>query len=157
MELNLHKLADFLTANQLAINMDKTHIEEVMIKQKKGRLPGITLSLQVTNAKNEPEVVNTTGHCRILGLNVQANLTWTSHLESGLKPLLPSLRRNIGALKNLSKLVPFSSRNTIARGLIQSRLSYLLCVWGGNTKPNQEGTNHPKCCSKMGHRTTQDH
>ena len=123
---NLHKLADFLTANQLAINMDKTHIEEVMIKQKRGRLPGIPPSLQVTNAKSEPEIINTAGHCRILGLNVQANLTWTSHLESGPKPLLPSLRRNIGALKNLSKLVPFSSRNTIARGLIQSRLSYLL-------------------------------
>ena len=132
---NLHKLADFLTANQLAINMDKTHIEEVMIKQKRGRMPGIPPSLQVTNAKNEPEIINTAGHCRILGLNVQANLTWTSHLESGPKPLLPSLRRNIGALKNLSKLVPFRSRNTIARGLIQSRLSYLLCVWGGAT-PN---------------------
>ena len=149
LKLNLIKLADFLTANQLAINMDKTHIEEIMIKQKKSRLPGITPSLQVTNARMEPEIINTTGNCRILGLNVQANLTWTSHLESGPKPLLPSLRRNIGALRNLSKMVTFGSRNTIARGFVQSRLSYLLCVWGGggNTQPYKESTNHSKCCS----------
>ena len=36
---NLDKLADFLNANQLTINQDKTHLLEVMIKQKRGRLP----------------------------------------------------------------------------------------------------------------------
>ena len=36
---NLERLADFLTSNQLSINQDKTHLLEVMIKQKRGRMP----------------------------------------------------------------------------------------------------------------------
>ena len=36
---NLDRLADFLTANELVINQDKTHLLEVMIKQKRGRMP----------------------------------------------------------------------------------------------------------------------
>ena len=71
----------------------------------------------------------------ILGLNFQHNLTWKSHLEHGNKPLLPSLRQNLGALKHTGKLIPMGSRNTLARGLIISRLSYLIGIWGGAT-PN---------------------
>ena len=36
---NLQKLGDFLSSNQLTVNKDKTHIVEIMIKQKRGRLP----------------------------------------------------------------------------------------------------------------------
>ena len=132
---NLLKLADFLTANQLVINMDKTHLEEIMIKQKRGRLPDRPPELEVTNSKDELEVLKVSGHCRILGLNVQNNLTWNFHLENGKKPLLPSIRRSLGALKSIGKQVPFNCRNTLARGFVQSRLTYLISIWGGAT-PN---------------------
>ena len=91
--------------------------------------------LQVLNNENTLELVKNEKHCRILGLNIKQNLTWSSHLEDGEKPLLPSLRKCLGALKHASKLIPCSSRNTLARGLILSKLSYLICIWGGAT-PN---------------------
>ena len=56
-------------------------------------------------------------------------------MEDGVKPLLPQLRKSLGALRNSGKLIPSGSRNTLARGLILSRLSYLISIWGGAT-PN---------------------
>ena len=134
---NLSKIGEFLSTNQLTINKDKTHMVEIMIKQKRGRIPPDPPppELQVLNSKNEIEIIRNQEHCRILGLNFQHNLTWKSHLEHGSKPLLPSLRKNLGALKHIGKLIPRGSRNTLARGLIISRLSYLIGIWGGAT-PN---------------------
>ena len=131
----LKTLGEYLNSNQLTINKDKTKILEVMLKQKRGRLPVNPPELQVINSDQEIETIKTSKHCRILGLNVQENLAWTAHLETGSKPLLPSLRKNLGALRNLGKLIPQQSRNTIARGLIISRLTYLISIWGGAT-PN---------------------
>ena len=106
-----------------------------MIKQKRGRLPGNPPELEVVNNNMETETLKVKGHCRILGLNVQNNLTWNSHLESGTKSLLPGLRRNLGALRTISKQIPLNCRNILARGMILSRLSYLISIWGGAT-PN---------------------
>ena len=39
---NLDKLKIYLNENGLSINMDKTHLMEIMIKQKRGRTPGTT-------------------------------------------------------------------------------------------------------------------
>ena len=44
--------------------------------------------------------------------------------------LLPDLRKNLGALKQLGEIIPSGSRNTLARGLIVSRLSYLIGICG---------------------------
>ena len=132
---NLNKLGDFMTANQLSINKDKTQVEEIMIKQKRARQPGRPPELHVPNQNQGVDIISTKGHCRILGMNVQENLTWNAHLETGEKSLLPSLRRSIGALRNLGKSVPFRCRNILARSLVLSKLTYLISIWGGAT-PN---------------------
>ena len=132
---NLNKLGEFMTANQLSINKDKTQVEEIMIKQKRSRQPGIPPKLQVPNQNQGIDIIATKGHCRILGMNLQENLTWNAHLETGEKSLLPSLRRSIGALRNLGKTIPFRCRNILARSLVLSKLTYLISIWGGAT-PN---------------------
>ena len=93
---NLRNLGIFFNSNQLTINEDKTNLIEVMIKQKRGRLPKNPPKLDITNKNQEPETIEVSSHCRILGLNLQENLTWMSHLETGHKSLLPSLRSNLG-------------------------------------------------------------
>ena len=105
---NLDKLGDFMTANDLTINKDKTNLIEVMIKQKRGRMPADPPppELTVINKNNTIEIVKISEHVRILGLNIKNNLTWSSHLEDGKKPLLPSLRKCLGALKNAGKNDP---------------------------------------------------
>ena len=61
-------------------------------------------------------------------------MTWKAHLESGPKVLLPSLRKSISALKFLGKRIPNSCRNTLVKGLVTSKLAYLICIWGGATE-----------------------
>ena len=131
---NISRLKTFLNSNELTINMDKTHLMEIMIKQKRGRTPGQPPELIVLNSSQQEEVVSDSKYCRILGINVQNNFTWNAHLETGAKALLPSLRKSLGALKVSGKQVPTGSRNTLARGLLLNRITYLISVWGGGTQ-----------------------
>ena len=62
---------------------------------------------------------------------MQSNMSWQAHLESGLKALLPQVRRQFGHLRHQGNLIPRASRRNLVQGLIVSRLSYLLPLWGG--------------------------
>ena len=66
---------------------------------------------------------------RILGANIQHNGLWTSHLESGPKALLPQVRKLLGMLRHLGPKIPPRCRNNLAKGLIHSRLAYLMPFW----------------------------
>ena len=89
-----------------------------MIQQKRGKTPGLPPELTVTTMQGQQETIRDRQSVRILGLNVQKNLTWRSHLETGLKPLLPGLRKNLGALRSLGRQIPQGSRNTMAIGIL---------------------------------------
>ena len=127
------KLKIYLNTNELTINMDKTKLMETMIKQKKGRTPGTPPELIILNNKQQLETLTDSKQCRILGMNLQSNATWNAHLEIGRKSLLPSLRKNLGALRHLGKQIPAGCKNTLARGMILSRISYLISIWGGTS------------------------
>ena len=102
-----------------------------MIKQKRGQITGQPPSLLVESHPGQTELVEDTQSVRILGANIQHNMMWQSHLEMGPKALLPWVRQQLGLLKHLGDLIPMSSRKNLARGLIGSRMSYLMPLWGG--------------------------
>ena len=131
---NIENLKIFLETNELTVNADKTKIVEIMIQQKRTRTPGEPPSLTVMSNQGNIETIHDSKYCRVLGLNLQNNMTLNSHLETGSKSLLPSLRKNLGALRSLGEKIPQGSRNTMARGLILSRISYLISIWGGSTE-----------------------
>ena len=60
-------------------------------------------------------------------------MTWMSHLETGDKALLPTIRKHLGALMHLGRKVPRECRKTLANGLIVSRLQYLISIWGSTS------------------------
>ena len=70
----------------------------------------------------------------MLGATIQNNLTWSGHLELDKKAILPEVRKNLGLLKSLGRKLPRSCRNTMARGLVISKLTYLVSIWGGGTE-----------------------
>ena len=71
---------------------------------------------------------------RILGVNIQPNMTWLSHLEEGKKAILPAIRQKLGYLQQIGKQIPQSSRKILAEGLMMSRFNYLISQWGGTTR-----------------------
>ena len=128
---NLDEVSLYLSDNNLQINQSKTSITEVMIAQKRGKTPGLPPSLTVRKDDGTLKSITDSQHTRILGANLENNMLWQSHLETGTKALFPSIRRQLGRLKSLGKLIPMSSRPNLAKGLIGSRFSYLQPLWGG--------------------------
>ena len=61
------------------------------------------------------------------------DLTWFSHLESGKKAILPSIRRQIGALSLLRHSISKKAKLQLVNGLIVSRLSYIISIWGNTS------------------------
>ena len=131
---NIGRLKEFLESNKLSVKADKTHLVEVMIQQKRAKTTGEPPTLTVLDNQGNMEIVRDSESCRILGMNIEKDMIFKSHLESGEKALLPSLRRNLGALKSLGRQIPRGSKNTMARGLLLSRLTYLVGIWGGATE-----------------------
>ena len=137
MKLNRHldELKKYMRNNDLSLNQGKTKILECMISQKKGRTPGPPPELVIVNTQGELKTVLDTGHLRILGVNLMANMSWGSHLETGTRALLPAARRLLGSLKHLGSKLPKSCRKLLASTMVMSKLTYLMPVWGGTT-PN---------------------
>ena len=131
---NLIELEQFLSDNELSVNMGKTSIKELMIKQKKGRLGGEPPSIIVTTEHGEQREIKDNTNFRILGANIQQNMGWSSHLETGKKAVFPKVRKQFGAIKMLGKQLPRKCKKLLVEGLLISKMQYLLVVWG-----NQEG------------------
>ena len=132
--MNLKKISDFLTANELVINEDKTMITEVMIRQKRVIIDGDPPWLEVKDKEDNLKFLTAGCHTRLLGGNIGQNLGWMEHLETGYKPILPKLRRQLGALNKLAKQTPPASHLVLANGMFMSNVCYLLPIWGATTK-----------------------
>ena len=100
-----------------------------IIKQKLGRTPGDRPRLEVEKEPGVLKLVEDSTYTRILGANVQGNMLWHAHMEIGEKALLPQVRKQMGMLRCLGRQIPLSSN--LARGLILSRLTYFMPLWGG--------------------------
>ena len=127
---NLKTISKFLGDNKLAVNEDKTTVNEIMIAQKCSKITGISPSLTVKDRLGNEKILVSGSYTRILGINISNNLNWVHHLETGENAIIPKIRKQIGALNLLSSSIPRSSRLLLANGLIMSRICYLIQVWG---------------------------
>ena len=128
---NMKKIKTFLNNNDLTVNESKTKILELMVKQKRTKIKGIQPELVTKDENGEDLVIKPGMSIRILGGNFHRNLSWSAHLEVGELPLLPTLRKRLGALKHLSKGIPKKCRLILANGFIMSKIIYLIPLWGG--------------------------
>ena len=133
-ENNLKRIKEFLNDNKLSLNMPKTKLIEIMIKQKRTRIQGNPPSVTTLDQDRQVKIIKADKSLRILGCNLQDNLSWQAHLSTGEKPLLPIIRQKLGALRHIGKNLPMASRMTLANGMILSRINCLLQVWGGTEK-----------------------
>ena len=60
-------------------------------------------------------------------------MAWESHLLTGKKALLPSIRRQIGMLQKLRNSLSERARKQLMESLIISRLTYGISLWGNTT------------------------
>ena len=131
---HLDTVTNFLNDNKLTVNRDKTTINEIMIHQKRAKLSDSPPTLTVKDKDGQDKTLSVRQYTRLLGGNVSNNLTWTHHIESGDKAMIPQLRKQMGALNMLSKQIPQSSKLILSNGLIISRVCYLIQIWGSASK-----------------------
>ena len=133
---NFCRIKDYLNSHGLQINEAKTTLTEYMSSQKRAKLIGIPPELTVAKLigdKYHNKHVTDSVYSRILGINVKNNLSWESHLLGGKKAILPSVRRQIGALHHIKNMMTKKARLQVVNALIMSRLVYLINIWGNTT------------------------
>ena len=118
---NYKEIAEYMAMNRLSLNNEKTHfmILASSHNHKKHGNFGIVLntgteSLQPTESE------------RLLGVTVANDFTWNEHIEEMLK----SLRIRSNGLRKVCWGVNFKTRKMLATGLIMSKLTYAVQVYG---------------------------
>ena len=106
-----------------------------MIAQKRCKTSGEPPHLIVDNIDKPGELIKISDkkNLRILGANIQPNMGWNNHLESGPKAVLPAIRKQLGQLQMLGKQLPMHSKKSLAEGLLLSKFQYLISQWSGAT------------------------
>ena len=125
MELQYSATASFLTSSLLQVNASKTHTMLLTTSQnRRQNNPSLTVTFGTTQQ-------NTSSVERILGLYLHENLKFREHLQDNKKSLIKSLNTRLNALKQIKRLTSFSQRLAIANGIFNSKVVFLISVWGG--------------------------
>ena len=106
-----------------------------MVHQKRAKVECNPTVFTVINQDNEVVDIDNQVHTRILGINMNQDLSWRSHFELGEKPLLPTLRKRLGAITHLGNTIPRKGKTNSHK-------------WSNNLKDHIYDTGmgwHPQC------------
>ena len=68
---------------------------------------------------------------RLLGGYLHQDMTWNVHIQSHQYSLINQLNSRINGLKKVCKNASFETRLMVANGIVMSKLTYLITLWGG--------------------------
>lgn len=103
-------LADFLTANTLKVNDDKTHLLVMTTRQKRQHRETALITIQTPTATIKPSTVE-----KLLGAQVHQNMGWREHIMDSKDALIKSLNKRIGAMKKISRVASFKTYASLDR------------------------------------------
>ena len=122
-------MSQFLVNNRLKLNDDKTHLMVLTTSKTRRRLdPSTRVSITTPT-----EIITPSPYEKLLGGVIHQDMKWNEHLQDNEDSLMKSLRSRLGALKLVGKVANFKNRKMIAEGIIMSKLTYLIALWGGTS------------------------
>ena len=117
---DLLNISKWVIANELTLNVTKTEFMLIGLRQKLNALTASpVLSINGTSVKQ----VSTS---KSLGVLIDANLTWGSHIEK----LAKKVASGIAAIKRVRKFISPATLHLIYKALIQLHFDYCNVVWG---------------------------
>ena len=125
MKLQYSSISSFLTASLLKVNDSKTHTMLLTTSQLR-RQRNLSLTVQIGSVNQKTSPVE-----RLLGLQLHQNLKFREHIQDNEKCLIKSLNTRLKALQQIKKVASFSQRLVIANGIFNSKVTFLISVWGG--------------------------
>lgn len=115
----LDKVADWLSANKLTLNVKKS---KYMILSRKRHIPPLSVLIK----ENSLEQCSS---YKYLGIYIDDNLNWNSHIHYITKKVLKAC----GAIAKLRHCVDIDTLKNVYYALVHSYLRYGLMVWGNTT------------------------
>ena len=116
-------IADYMAANKFVINADKTHLMVMAPRRMAGRRGEV-------NVRAGEYVIKPTESEKLLGINIHQSMTWNHHVRDGAGSVLKQITARINGLKKLTYKADFRTKLTLANGIIMSKLSYGIGMWG---------------------------
>ena len=120
-------MAEYLTANRLKVNSDKTHLIVMTTEQYRRRHP-ITVNIVTEDETIEPTQVE-----RLLGAFISQDMKWTEYVRNNDQSLLHSTlsKPKVGSAQEIIKIASFKARLTVANGIFMSKLIFMIALWSG--------------------------
>ena len=118
------KISNYMAANRLVINADKTHL--VVMGNK-----AIGARRQEVSVQAGQHVIKPSKTERLLGCQVSEDLKWKEHILLGEQSVVKQLTSRVNGLCLISNQATFQTRLMVANGIIMSKLCYLIQLWGG--------------------------
>ena len=132
LEINLNNdlscLSEWLNANRLSLNVDKTKL--LIFRSKKSNINPSDIKIKLANTvSSHVKLANTrlkaSSHVKYLGVFLDEHLSWTCHINN----LSTSLSRINGILSKLRHFAPFTSLIAVYYALFYSKLLYGSPIW----------------------------
>ena len=127
LQLALINLSKWCKANGMVINTAKTKLMLITTHQRRTVLNTNNLILSLNN-----EDLNTIDKDKILGVSVDNNLSWTSHIDL----LCKKISSNLWLLSRIKEYLNIEQRTQFYKTYIQPHIDYCNLVWGGTSQIN---------------------
>ena len=117
------KIAEYMAANKLVINDEKTHLMVMAPRRLAGRRDEVLVQAGefiITPSETE----------KILGIRIHQSMTWNQHVKDGEGALLKQLTTRVNGLRKLSHRGDKKTKLALANGIVISKLAYGLEMWG---------------------------
>ena len=117
-------LEDWMNGNKLVVNPDKTHLMVMGPKKVEARR-------KLVEMKAGQFTIKPTKTEKLLGGVINQDLRWNQHLQDHESSLARQLTGRINGLKRVAQNATFATKLMVANGIVQSKLVYLITLWGG--------------------------
>ena len=117
------KVSQWMLANKLKLNADKTHLLTVGTSQRLSTLPSLPI-VQMDGVQIQED----SAKCELLlGCSIQSDLKWHTQVQI----LLDKLKTRLTGLRKIKFIVPYNIRKIITQSIFNSVLVYCISLFGG--------------------------
>ena len=125
LQIALNNLSEWCKLNGMAINTSKTKLMLITTHQKRAVLDSDQLFLALNN-----ENLNTINKDKILGVSIDNNLSWSSHIDQICK----KISSNLWLLSRIKEYLSVEHRTQFYKTYIQPHIDYCNLVWCGTSQ-----------------------
>ena len=117
-------IAEYMIANKLVINDDKTQLVVMSSKANIGRRTEVSLTAG-------QHIIEQASSAKLLGGIVSQDLKWKKHLLTSDQSVIRQVTSRVNSLSLISPRATFRTRLMVANGIVVSKICYLIQLWGG--------------------------